>query len=77
RLRRQTSRRFNPPDFPTLIRELKGIGVTSYDHMIETGANVFHGGNGGALTLANMGPACPVTGQRIHVEPIPNGEYKQ
>jgi uncharacterized protein YbcV (DUF1398 family) len=30
-------------DFPKLIRELKNIGVVSYDHMIETGANVFHG----------------------------------
>ena len=45
-------------DFPALIRELKGAGVTSYDHVIETGANVFRGGNGETLTLDNMGPAC-------------------
>ena len=48
-------------DFPALIRELKGAGVTSYDHMIETGANVFHGCNGEALTLEKMGPPCPVS----------------
>ena len=48
-------------DFPALIRELKGVGVVSYDHMIETGANVFHASNGGTLTLGNMGPACPVS----------------
>ena len=46
-------------DFPKLIRELKDIGVVSYDHMIETGANVFHGKNGERLTLPKMGPAFP------------------
>jgi uncharacterized protein YbcV (DUF1398 family) len=48
-------------DFPKLIRELKAVGIVSYDHVIESGANVFHGKNGEKLTLANMGPAFPVS----------------
>jgi len=50
-------------DFPALIRELKSVGVVSYDHLIETGANIFHGGNGQALTLPRVGPAFPVSRQ--------------
>ena len=46
--------------FPALIRELKGAGVTCYDHLIATGANIFRGSNGSTLTLDKMGPACPV-----------------
>ncbi|HTQ38184.1 MAG TPA: DUF1398 family protein [Pirellulales bacterium] len=116
-------------DFPALIRELKSVGVTSYDHMIETGANVFHSKGGGVLTLEKMGPPHSVSaradlealkriisehqrglsdyptlcrlvgevgvekwvcdlfamtcsyfdksGQKIHVELIPDGEYKK
>jgi uncharacterized protein YbcV (DUF1398 family) len=48
-------------DFPALVRELKSVGIVSYDHVIETGANVFHGKNGETLTLPNMGPAHPVS----------------
>jgi len=114
--------------FPALIRELKGAGVTCYDHVIAAGANVFHGANGETLTLERMGPACSVndrsdmeslkriisehqrglsdyptlcrlvgevgvaqwvcdplamtcsyfdkSGQKMHVEQIPDGEYK-
>lgn len=47
--------------FPALIRELKSVGVTSYDHVIETGANVFHGKSGESLALDKMGPPCPVS----------------
>lgn len=47
--------------FPALVRELKGVGVKDYDHVIETGANLFHASNGEALTLEKMGPACPVS----------------
>ena len=50
-------------DFPALIRELKGAGVTSYDHVIETGANVFHGGKGETLELDKLGPPCLVSGR--------------
>jgi uncharacterized protein YbcV (DUF1398 family) len=56
-------------DFPALIRELKGVGVISYDHMIETGANVFHGHSGETLALSNLGPACPVS-DRANVESL-------
>lgn len=115
--------------FPSLIRALKGAGVTSYDHVIDTGANVFHCRTGEILSLEHMGPACPVnerpdleslkkiisehqrglsdyptlcglvgkvgvakwvcdlyamtcsyfdkSGQKIHVEVIPDGEYKK
>jgi uncharacterized protein YbcV (DUF1398 family) len=114
--------------FPALIRELKGAGVTCYDHVIAAGANVFHGANGETLTLERMGPACSMndrsdmeslkriisehqrglsdyptlcrlvgevgvaqwvcdllamtcsyfdkSGQKMHVEQIPDGEYK-
>lgn len=48
-------------DFPALVRELKSAGVTSYDHMIETGTNVFHGRGGDTLILEKMGPSCPVS----------------
>jgi len=50
-------------DFPGLIRGLKSIGIVSYDHVIESGANVFHGASGETRLLGNMGPAFPVTPQ--------------
>ena len=33
-------------DFPRLIQDLKKLGIVSYDHMLESGSNVFHGKNG-------------------------------
>lgn len=50
-------------NFPALVRELKAAGVASYEHVIETGANVFHSKDGAMLTLDKMGPPCPVSDQ--------------
>lgn len=48
-------------DFPGMIRALKGAGVASYEHLVETGGNVFFGEDGGTLALEKLGPACPVS----------------
>jgi Protein of unknown function (DUF1398) len=29
-------------DFPRLIQDLKKLGIVSYDHMLDSGSNVFH-----------------------------------
>lgn len=50
-------------DFPRLIQDLKRLGIVSYDHLLETGANVFHGKAGQSLSLSNMGPSVPVSDQ--------------
>jgi uncharacterized protein YbcV (DUF1398 family) len=54
-------------DFPRLIRDLKTLGIVSYDHLLKTGSNIFHGKNGQSVTLSNMGPA-------VDVSPQPNLE---
>jgi transporter family protein len=48
------------PDFPALVRDLKNLGIRSYDHVLAAGANVFRGANGHAIRLGQMGPAVPV-----------------
>jgi hypothetical protein len=48
-------------DFPRLIRDLKTLGITSYDHLLETGSNIFYGRNGHSVILANNGPAVTVS----------------
>ena len=50
-------------DFPRLIRDLKKLGVVSYDHMLESGSNVFHGKHGQCVSLGAMGPSVPVNDQ--------------
>jgi uncharacterized protein YbcV (DUF1398 family) len=50
-------------DFPRLIQDLKKLGIVSYDHMLESGSNVFHGKNGQSVSLSNMGPSVPVNAQ--------------
>ena len=54
-------------DFPRLIRDLKALGVVSYDHLLETGSNIFRGKSGQSVILANNGPA-------VAVSPKPNLE---
>jgi uncharacterized protein YbcV (DUF1398 family) len=44
-------------DFPKLIQDLKKLGIVSYDHMLESGSNVFHGRHGQFVSLSNMGPS--------------------
>jgi uncharacterized protein YbcV (DUF1398 family) len=43
-----------------LIQGLKKLGIVSYDHMLESGTNVFHGQDGQSESLSNMGPPVPV-----------------
>jgi len=50
-------------DFPRLIQDLKKLGIVSYDHMLESGSNVFHGQDGQYVSLSNMGPSVPVNDQ--------------
>jgi uncharacterized protein YbcV (DUF1398 family) len=50
-------------DFPRLIRDLKELGIVSYDHMLKSGSNVFHGKHGQIVSLSNMGPSVPVSDQ--------------
>jgi uncharacterized protein YbcV (DUF1398 family) len=50
-------------DFPRLIQDLKKLGIVSYDHMLESGSNVFHGQEGRSISLSNMGPSVPVNDQ--------------
>ena len=50
-------------DFPRLIQDLKRLGIVSYDHMLESGSNVFHGQDGQSVSLSNMGPSVPVNDQ--------------
>lgn len=50
-------------DFPRLIRDLKVLGIVSYDHLLETGSNIFYGKNGHSVSLANNGPAAAVNPQ--------------
>jgi len=54
-------------DFPRLIRDLKALGIVSYDHLLETGSNIFHGKGGQSVSLSNMGPS-------VQVNPQPNLE---
>lgn len=54
-------------DFPRLIRDLKALGIVSYDHLLETGSNTFYDRNGRSVVLANNGPA-------VTVSPQPNRE---
>ena len=48
-------------DFPALVRNLKRLGVRTYDHVLAAGANVFHGADGHSIRLEQMGPAVPVS----------------
>lgn len=50
-------------DFPRLIQDLKRLGIVSYDHMLESGSNIFHGKHGQSVSLSNMGPSVPVSEQ--------------
>jgi uncharacterized protein YbcV (DUF1398 family) len=50
-------------DFPRLIRDLKTLGIVSYDHLLETGSNIFHGKSGQSVSLTNMGPTVAVSPQ--------------
>lgn len=50
-------------DFPRLIRDLKALGIVSYDHLLTTGSNIFHGKDGQSVSLSNMGPAVTVSPQ--------------
>lgn len=50
-------------DFPRLIQDLKRLGIISYDHLLETGSNIFHDKTGKSLSLSNMGPAVSVNEQ--------------
>lgn len=54
-------------DFPRLIQDLKRLGIVSYDHMLASGSNVFHGLDGQSVSLAKMGPSVPVS-DRADVE---------
>jgi uncharacterized protein YbcV (DUF1398 family) len=54
-------------DFPQLIRDLKTLGIVSYDHILETGSNVFRGKNGQSVSLSHKGPS-------VAVNPQPNLE---
>jgi|HubBroStandDraft_1064217.scaffolds.fasta_scaffold48076_2 uncharacterized protein YbcV (DUF1398 family) len=54
-------------DFPRLIQDLKKLGMVSYDHLLESGSNVFHGQDGQSVPLSNMGPSVPVN-DRANVE---------
>jgi uncharacterized protein YbcV (DUF1398 family) len=54
-------------DFPRLIQDLKKLGIVSYDHMLESGSNIFHGQDGQSVSLSNMGPSVPVN-DRADVE---------
>jgi uncharacterized protein YbcV (DUF1398 family) len=46
-----------------LIRDLKALGIVAYDHLLETGSNMFHGKNGQSVSLKDMGPAVTVSPQ--------------
>ena len=50
-------------DFPRLIQDLKKLGIVSYDHMLESGSNVFHGRDRQSVPLSNMGPSVSVNDQ--------------
>ena len=50
-------------DFPRLIQDLKKLGIVSYDHMLKSGSNVFHGQRGQSVSLSNMGPSVSVSDQ--------------
>jgi uncharacterized protein YbcV (DUF1398 family) len=50
-------------DFPRLIQDLKNLGIISYDHLLETGSNIFHGRGGYSVSMSNMGPSVPVSDQ--------------
>ena len=50
-------------DFPRLIQDLKKLGIVSYDHMLASGSNIFHGEHGQSVSLSNMGPSVPVSDQ--------------
>lgn len=41
-------------DYPGYVQELKGLGVTCYDYVVENGSNVFYGGNGLSLKVENQ-----------------------
>jgi len=57
------AKRRTAADFPRLIRNLKALGIASYDHLLETGSSVFRGKNEHAVTLANNGPTVTVSPQ--------------
>jgi len=38
-------------DFPTLVQELKSIGVQNFDHIVKTGTDIFYGDNGFSLQI--------------------------
>ena len=50
-------------DFPRLIQDLKNLGIVSYDHMLASGSNIFHGEHGESVSLSNMGPSVLVSDQ--------------
>lgn len=41
-------------DYPRYVQELKMLGVTHYDFIVENGSNVFYGGNGAPLKVENQ-----------------------
>lgn len=67
-------------DFPRLIRDLRSLGVQTYDHLLATGANLFRDANGHLVPAENMGPAVPVAERadeallRTHIAAHQRGE---
>jgi uncharacterized protein YbcV (DUF1398 family) len=47
-------------DSSRLIQDLQRLGIVSYDHMLESGSNVFHGQDCQSVSLSNMGPSVAV-----------------
>jgi uncharacterized protein YbcV (DUF1398 family) len=43
-------------DFPAYVQEMKGLGVTSYEHYIMDGHILYHGSNGFTLLAASKWP---------------------
>jgi uncharacterized protein YbcV (DUF1398 family) len=50
-------------DFPKLIQDLKNLGIVSYDHMLDTGSNIFRSRGEYSLSVDEMGPPVPVSDQ--------------
>lgn len=40
-------------DYPRYVQELRKLGVTRYDFVVENGVNVFYGNNGFSLEIEN------------------------
>jgi uncharacterized protein YbcV (DUF1398 family) len=50
-------------DYPGYVQELKALGVTRYDYVVESGNNVFYGDSGFSLKVENQHDRLQVAGR--------------